>query len=417
LVALRYEETKQAEPPTPLPPPRNPRRLARTSSTSTSTTAPTSPVTVSPPRVPPPQEEHPLFRAQRPSLQSSSADEWKRDSGAPTSSTITLREEGAEDPAHPKTLDDIADTPSAYSDADDDEEIADPPAPPRTTLVNQVAPAPAPLTVCIPSRLENTEPIVVSPSSPSRRASLSQRLSKSFGIGPDGSKRLRRKKMLGTDRAAAQATPPEMEPERGSPRSPRSPKSPESLKLPPQATGPGPSSADREHPEDPLSSATPSDKSFAPITTPIPDESLWEDLGAVSFSKRGSIMFGGKNNLFKSLMMSAPAAKAHAPPADEHATSAAASPSGAQFTTTHDNAAPTEPHAGKTDEVARGFSADAPSVPSIRVSSMDVERESQKFVASLRSSLSIRSSPRRPAQSHVYYNYSSFGQFLVPATR
>ncbi|KAK3297660.1 uncharacterized protein B0H64DRAFT_339545 [Chaetomium fimeti] len=376
LVALRYEETKQAEPPIPLPPPRNPRRLARTQSTFTSSTAPTFPITVNPP----PQEVHPLFRAQRPSPPSRT-EEWKRDSGAPTSSSITLREEDAEDPVHQKILDDIADTPSVYSD--DEEEIVNAP---QSTLVSQFTPPP--LTVSIPPRPENLESIVSSPTqsvpSPTRRTSFTTKIGKSFGVGSDGSKRLR-KKNLGADRAAAQAAPPEMDPLRGSPRSPKSPK------LPPQATGPGvpgPSSADKEDPQTPFRSATTNDKSFAPINTPIPDDSLWEDFGALSFSKRGSIMFGGKNSLFKSLMMSTPDAKSNAPPADDqrrHATTTTASAATelqTPTTATDDN---NNGSVGKTDVTGAATEnprapppADAPSVPSIRVSSMDVERESQK---------------------------------------
>jgi hypothetical protein len=169
-----------------------------------------------------------------------------------------------------------------------------------------------------------------------------------------------------------------MEPVRGSPKSPKSPK------LPPQATGSRPSSAGKDkgqgQAESPLSSPTaPSIKSFAPITTHIPEDSLWDDFGAVSFSKRGSIMFGGKNNPFKSLIMSAPD--------DAHANASTSAPSQSEpaSTTTTDNVAATEPGAAKADETdataekpRAAPQADAPPVPSIRVSSMDVERESQK---------------------------------------
>ncbi|KAK4244422.1 hypothetical protein C7999DRAFT_17325 [Corynascus novoguineensis] len=398
LVALRYEETKRAEPPIPLPPPRNPRRLARTSSTSTSTTASVSPIIINPPRVPPPQEEHPLFRAQRHLQQAQAqlqthAEERKRDSGAPTSSTVTLREENAEGPVHPKIWNDVADTPSVYSNDGEEPPLVSP-------LV------PLPLTVRIPSRPEKNPAAAVgspssfaSPTSPTpslssssspRRASFTEKITNrvyKFGIGPNGSRRIR-KRMLGADRAAAQATPSAQEPERGSPQSPKWPQSPN--KLPPQAAVPGPSSTDRGHSKAPLSSATPPSanaKSSPPIiTTPIPDDNLWEDLPAVSFSKRGSIMFGSKSkkNRFKSLIMSTPDAKAHAPPPsgttadDEHAT---ASPAEAlQPRTINANATTTpETLAAKVDEITmRDVSADAPSVPSIRVSSMDVERESQK---------------------------------------
>lgn len=403
LVALRYEETKRAEPPIPLPPPRNPRRLARTPSTSTSTTASVSPIVINPPRVPPPQEEHPLFRAQRHLQQTQAqlqthAEERKRDSGAPTSSTVTLREENAEGPIHPKIWNDVADTPSVYSNDGEEPPLVSP-------LV------PLPLTVRIPSRPEKNPAAAVgspssfaSPTSPTpsqssssspRRASFTEKITNrvyKFGIGPDGSRRIR-KRMLGADRAAAQATPSAQEPERGSPQSPKWPQSPPN-KLPPQTAVPGDSSTDRGHSKAPLSSATtPSAnaKSSPPIiTTPIPDDNLWEDLPAVSFSKRGSIMFGSKSkkNRFKSLIMSTPDAKAHAPPPsgttttttadDEHATAPPAE--ALQSRTINANAATTpETLAAKVDEITmRDVSADAPSVPSIRVSSMDVERESQK---------------------------------------
>lgn len=378
LVALRYEQTKQAEPPILLPPPRNPRRLTRPPSTLTSSTGPTSPIVVSPPAVPipPPQEEHPLFRNQRPPSRRSQAEEWKRDSGAPTSSSATLREEYIGDPFNHKLLDDIADTPSVYSD-DEEEKIGGPPP----TSDHHVAPTQL-TTLSIPSRAERIrENIVESPThasskstSPARRTSFTEKLSRSWGIGPSGSKKLR-KMMLGTDRAAAQAAPPETAPQQAGP-----------------GVVPGPSSVNREHAEtDPLSSdSSPSEanKSFAPINTPIPDDSLWDDLGAVSFSKRGSIMFGGKNTLFKSRMMPSADAKAEAsapapaPSEDQHATP----------TTPHNVATPQVDHARKADTTdgagetdaaaekprAAPPQADASFVPSIRVSSMDVERESQK---------------------------------------
>jgi hypothetical protein len=128
-----------------------------------------------------------------------------------------------------------------------------------------------------------------------------------------------RKKMLGgSDKPAAALTlqgAPETGPTRGSPKSPkspRSPKSPKSLKLAPQPTGPGPANVNVSvsanandadgggQPGLPVSSATVAIKSFAPITTPIPDDGLWDDFGSLSFSNRGSLMFGGKSNPFKS---------------------------------------------------------------------------------------------------------------------
>ncbi|KAK4101486.1 RabGAP/TBC [Parathielavia hyrcaniae] len=368
LVALRYEQTKQAEPPIPLPPPRNPRRINRSPSTLTSSTAPTSPIIVSPPSIPPPPEEHPLFRTQRPSRPSQS-EAQKRDSGAPTSSSVTLREEHGEDSIDQKLLDAVSDPPSVYSNDSDVIERSDAPRT-RTTIHHQVAQPP--LTVSIPQYSGDTETAISSPtqqsptSSPTRRVSLTRKLSISFGIGADGSKRLR-KRMLSTDRAASQEeAPPEMEPGWGSPRSPKSPKSP---KRPPQPTRPTRSSADRgrvQSPEPLSSPTTPAiGPSFAPITTHIPEDSLWDDLGAVSFSTRGSIMFGAKNNLFKSLLMSAPD--------DAHATASAAAAS--------------EPPEHATVP-------DAQPVPSIRVSS---SRPSDPPSASSPAPQSDHANPTTPA--------------------
>ncbi|KAL2160022.1 hypothetical protein VTH06DRAFT_1677 [Thermothelomyces fergusii] len=413
LIALRYEETKAAEPPIFLPPPRNPRRLDRAPSPAfaSSTTASATPITVNPPVAPPPLEEHPLFRARRQSSrapQEHAVEKRKRDSGAPTSSTVTLWDEQTEDPVYPKIIHDAVDTPTVCPYDDEDPAIAHQQEQQR----HQYSPLP-PLTARIPLRPRHPEssggppppssvtppkppssPLLPSSSSSSsskspspRRTSVGERFGKGIGIGPDGSRRIRKRQLgANVNRAAAQTTPPGMEPERGSARSPSMAKSHPSVKLPPQRPGPGPASAEGAHAAAPLTSAaTPSAnaKSFAPIiNTPIPDDSLWEDLPTVSFSKRGSIMFGAKHkhNRFKSIMtMSAPDATAPAP------APAPAAPSTERQqpppTDDHEAAArqPETPPTAKAEETAsKHVSVDAPSVPSIRVSSMDVERESQK---------------------------------------
>ncbi|KAK3900472.1 hypothetical protein C8A05DRAFT_45693 [Staphylotrichum tortipilum] len=464
LVALRYEQTKQAEPPIPLPPPRDPRRMSRAPSTSTasSTTAtatsptarsvPTSPVVVVPPPVAPPREEHPFFRTTSISTKSSSTtnattrrrsrrrsqgagDEWKRDSGAPTSSTVTLREECAEeDPLnlghhhhhHHKLLllDDIADVASVYSRPRDkiahrpQTAVAQPPSQSQP-LSPSLSPSksksksksPRLLTVAIPPppAAADSASSPTGVSSPTRRTSLARKLSRSFGIGPDGSKRLR-KKMLGGDRAAPATGAPELaelaelppsgarqgtpgageaaaEPLRGSvkyagatsstpksPKPPKSPKSPKSHKL----------RRDQEQAQEQAdASASPL---FAPITTHIPDDNLWDDLGAVAFSKRGSIMFGGKNEggLFKSLL----AMSASTPTSTPASLSTANAPDGVNIAIDNmDKNMQQETKAAPSPaEVTMPTSADtcnattdkAAVAPPIRVSSMDVERESQK---------------------------------------
>ncbi|KAK4111235.1 RabGAP/TBC [Canariomyces notabilis] len=361
LVALRYEETKQAEPPIPIPPPRNPRRLLNR---SPSTTTSPSLIVVNPPPIPPPQEEHPLFRTGAlPQIE-----ERKRDSGAPTSSSVTLREDGAEDPLYQKLLADIADAPSSSS--------ADEQSPQLSPAIDSPF-APPPLRLSISHRTGESASEVTSPTQPDPQASptpqipLTRKLSKTFTIkSSSGSKRLR-KKMLGGDKVASQDAPPVTE--RGSPKSPKRPKSPKSLKspkspeLPPHSTG-FPSHEGEQDSE--------RSESFAPITTPIPEDSLWDELGNLSFSTRGSIMFGGKSKSpFNLLMMSTtttPAPGTVAAPEEQAAS------------TSHDLTDPKPDtaitnHADAITEKPRAAAhVDSLSVPSIRVSSIDVERESQK---------------------------------------
>ncbi len=471
LVALRYEQTKQAEPPIPLPPPRNPRRITRTPSTLTSSTARTSctactasttrsarststasttsrpsprssPIVIPPPASAPPQEQHPLFR--KPSVTPRpQGSERKRDSGAPTSSTVTLREEHAEDPVNTKSIslsDDIADTPSLYSADKISLDVG------RVALSTS---SPPPLSVSIPppdevvvavrksssssaassptqwptqplSPASPTSPALPksptspsTPPSPTRRTSLVRKLSKTFGINIGGDGNKLRKKMLGTDKAdkadradradraaPPQAAPPQAAPPepRGSPKPPKSPKSPKppkspksprlspllspwsSPKLPPHETGLRlvPRTVDRANAVDNANVKHDRDSPFAPITTQIPEvNNLWDDLGAISFSKRGSIMFGGKTDLLGSLLMSDNDYNDHdgSSPLPHPATKTASSSSPSSSPTPRETAAMAE------NPRARARAApqpDAPSVPSIRVSSMDVERESQK---------------------------------------
>ncbi|TEA12039.1 TBC domain-containing protein [Colletotrichum sidae] len=103
LIALRYEKTVQAEPPIPILtriPPRSPSVLTRRTSTSASSSfasPPTSPVVVV--VAPPAIEQHPAFRSRAPAADEAvDKHDWKRDSGlAPTaSSSDTIVEEGYE---------------------------------------------------------------------------------------------------------------------------------------------------------------------------------------------------------------------------------------------------------------------------------------------------------------------------------
>ncbi|KAK3989801.1 hypothetical protein QBC44DRAFT_77931 [Cladorrhinum sp. PSN332] len=401
LVALRYEQTKQAEPPIPIPPPRNPRRAAsyRPASTfSTSTSTPTSPTSIITPPLPPPREEHPLFRKQ-PSPRSES-EEWKRDSVlAPTASSVTLRDEFAEDPIRQK-LQDIIDEAPILTTAPHRPPAHDHPFSPR------------PLRVSIPrhrSAISTSENVLVSPvqpnsprpqpvpssiafGTPTRSPSFTEKL---FGIrSGGGSKKLKRKNMLGDNKDA------------GSPKSLKSPKLPKTSKSKSPQTPTTSANAGTE--------ASPTSSDFTPINTTIPDDSLWDDLGNISFSKRGSIMFGGENDPFgmmkamttptdndaattitttTSTTIAATSTTASATAAPESAdlqqhqspTTPQSAPHAPQSSATNDITTPESANADNAEEAtvtarkARSSSHGATTaVPSIRVLPVDVERESQK---------------------------------------
>ncbi|KAK1639559.1 TBC domain-containing protein [Colletotrichum phormii] len=102
LIALRYEKTVQAEPPIPILtrlPQRSlscsTRRTSTSASSSTFSSPPSSPVVVAPP---PAIDQHPAFRS-RAAARHTTVNDWKRDSGlAPTaSSSATIAEEDCED--------------------------------------------------------------------------------------------------------------------------------------------------------------------------------------------------------------------------------------------------------------------------------------------------------------------------------
>lgn len=381
LIAFRYEQTVQAEPPIPLPPPRNPLRTT----VRLSTTGTVVPITIIPPPVAPPQEEHPLFRTQpSPSVRS---EEWKRDSGlARSSSSATLREELEEDVVYQKILDDIADAPSVYSG--DEQSPSD--APSRVLDDTNAAPAPLRLpTVAVTVLPISPTATVESPGeplpspTPTRASSISKRLGlvKTFSIRSTGNKRLRKKTVSvdnfdlvkEMDRVAspdADATANGVV--RGSANTQE--------QQPPRVARPSPAKEDE--------TTRPSqavDSDFIPITTSIPEDGLWDDFSNLSFSKRGSLMFGGKTDPF-AMMMSKPAGdgaesspdaseSAAAPdPAPHAATDAAAAGprSGPAVTATSSEDAATE------EKPAARILEESASLPSIRVVSIDVERESQK---------------------------------------
>ncbi|VBB78054.1 Putative protein of unknown function [Podospora comata] len=414
LVALRYEQTKQAEPPIPLPPPRNPRRIMHRPASTIASSSPSSPITINPPPVPPPQEEHPLFRTQ-PSPRSP-ADEWKRDSGlAPTSSSVTLREEGAEDPGFQKFLEVIDDAASVYSSDEQQNGRKD------ASPILDIFPTP-PLRISIPPRRSESECApqdngIVSPSqttapaspvTPTRQTSLTKRIGQTLGLRSksEGSKRLR-KKMLGDDKAAAAtAEAGHGTAMRGVPgplKSPKLPVLPSSPTTPagapvlrgssnrgniPATLG---SSATATTPTTPTAPTTPAntgDTTFMPLDTPIPADSLWDDLGDLSFSKRGSIMFGGKSDPFKMLKAAGATSSAAAPATAtgketatplSTTTTTTKSPDAAATTVSSDRPPTDSDTITTTPEKTRSSTHTTTlSVPSIRVLPVDVERESQK---------------------------------------
>lgn len=406
LIALRYESTVQAEPPIPLPPPRNP--LRTTTRQSLRIAASLAPVPIVPRPVAPPQEQHPAFRV--PPSPDPSLDEWKswRDSGlARSSSSATLRNDYEDDVVYQKILDVIADSPT-FPDHDFSTAV---PSPVSSIGPDDAAPAPLKFTVAelrksVPAISADASPKTTTPSpspTPTRASSLSQRLGlgKAFSIRSAGKKRLQRKSAsvesfnvkMSTDRVASDdGTTGSGDKDDSRSPSPEFPKAP-----PPSARSPHAKEDDAGAGQ----SRTP-DMDFTPITTSIPEDDLWDDFNNLSFSKRGSLMFGGKTDPLSLFMKpKAPAsaeAKAEAAAGDATAplpvlatdpnpeqTAAAPPATGDNVTDSTAPPAPTpsSPSPPPTDATslepppARNLK-DSPSLPSIRVVSMDVEKESQK---------------------------------------
>jgi hypothetical protein len=494
LVALRYEQTKQAEPPIPIPPPKDPRRAARSSSvTNTNATTNSSPaaqtqssiiqtstptstltsnlVTIGPPRalllqlassppIPPPQEEHPLFRNQRRENPQTDYDARKRDSGAPTASTATLREEGVEDLVRLKILDGIDNSPVASPGFEkgeqpqqqqqqqrpqrpqqkppaiktrppvvEDQPLASPT--PKSPAVSAHPPS-SPVKDVQAAHTNNARPESPEGSAPTRKTSLVRKISVSLGMGSGsgagagagagagtgtgaggsasfstppkastGTHRLRKKSkphqpqlqhqddpnLNAADRAAPSPVQgrvsgsfPSQSPHSPIPLTPPSPQKETRASCSAAASAaPIPTLAPASSSPTATAAGDGASMSFAPITTPIPDDRLWEDVGNVSFSHRGSIMLlGGKKR-------SKPAHDNN----DDTTTdlhpqnSSSSSSSGAVAMATQSSDPAPATVAPQNDGPAETptpvpVQAGAPSVPSIRVSSMDVERESQK---------------------------------------
>ncbi|KAI0181409.1 TBC domain-containing protein [Hypoxylon sp. FL1284] len=290
LVGLRYDQTVQAEPPIPIPPPRSSRRPPpRPISCNTAR----APVVVPPPRPAPPTEQHPALRTI--SSPQSFEDARKRDSAhgvtTPTSSW-TIHEDSETDDEDPFTYESIQKlpevrplqlrtrsvSPSLYSYAHKEEVYAHHEEGERASESHSRASAPS-----ISPALSDGG--TVSPTSPTTPPSnFSKRFARSFSLRSNsskssGMKRLRKKSA--SDAPCVNPGYPLIGQDGTALNSPHSPSGPPNGRLSPAgSTGSG---------HDPHGSPV--------ILTSIPTESLLEDdfMTQLSFSKRGSIVFRTKH--------------------------------------------------------------------------------------------------------------------------
>ncbi|KFA81843.1 hypothetical protein S40288_01708 [Stachybotrys chartarum IBT 40288] len=299
LVGLRYEKTVAAEPPIPMAP-RSPLRAARPGSSSCSSL--NGPVVVSPPRpvVAPPTEDHPALRTSIPP-RTTAADAWKRDSGhAPTSAATTIYEEECEDelttrkgadlvviaPVSPTTTPQFVGSPPSV--------VEDVASVCSQVVSNQVLAAQQPTT---PARIPPRSP-VASVDSRARtlpehdRAKPPSKLAKSFSLRSISMSVLGRRSFsaehVPASTIAGALVPPLLW-------------GPSASQEPPEHRPRASSPFRKHHSQSPNHSVStsPNNKTvapFIPLAVSIPTDSLLDDdfLTGLSFSKRGSIMFGGQ---------------------------------------------------------------------------------------------------------------------------
>lgn len=421
LVALRYEKTVPAEPPIPLPP-RNPSRIPiRTPSTRSpapSSPSPSlyaaslssfshSPVVVAPPRSPlptiaPPTEQHPALRTPVPKPEKLALEGWKRDSGhAPTSnSSAAIREEDCEDgscsdvespspwTARIDALVKKGILSSTVQHVEHSRQEGRASSTFRRSMskgsVGSSRPTAAtacssPLMSCNTMTTASSEQLVSEQSLPS--SPKMKRLMKRFSVrssSSTASAKAGKLPVLISERSAVNTTPimhtePLM---RGSPQAPAS----TSQQPPPPTRSPinvepaspqswaSPKSFPETSPPPAPSSPVDPDLLFNPLGLCIPTDSLLEDdfMASLSFSKRGSIMFGGR--------------RVNALGLDGN------NDANVEVNTTFVPSSPDEPDAVvSTDSngvVDDGASSTTPSKllppPDIRVLTADIEKESQK---------------------------------------
>ncbi|KAK9769392.1 hypothetical protein AB5N19_00919 [Seiridium cardinale] len=406
LVALRYDQTTQAEPPIPIPPAKSPlryKRAAATRPTSCVSTPGPAPVVVTPPYPPPsgplplpPTEEHPAFRTL--STARTYIDDPKRDSGHATtlsSQAHTFYEESSEDDdpfpyekigsfRRPKFVPELLVPPlrirsssptSLYSDyqsrgysvdgTNNHSRTSIPLSSPGLSEANTVSP---------------TSPTTPPPNFPDKTSSSSIFSRRSFSFrsaGPSmkSTKRLKKKHQPQAVVEDHEETPA---------LSPKGAKTAASSPLvnvaPPPRNGDGHDGA-----------RSPNSPKLSGASAPDGDD-FADFVHQISFSKRGSIMLGGKRPSRHAATMSNDSGFAQREPAQEQrpprafplAPSVIPKPS-------LDGAAPSiivegdEPRRSVASERATTPPAGAPSSPnspqhppSIRLIPIDVERESQK---------------------------------------
>ncbi|KAL8288584.1 hypothetical protein RB597_000619 [Gaeumannomyces tritici] len=414
LVAFRYEQTVQAKPPIPVipVPPRNP---ARTTTRPISVASGTT-VIVAPPPISP-NEQHPAFRTRHDARPSSVADDGKRDSVlAPATPTSTIREECEDDPVffpghkvREPAVSILGDA-TGFTTRTSHETVASGAAAgarralstdiPTHALFESPRAAPIPTSPRLASG--SSSPISNPPVSLTRAAS--RKMARAFSLRPapgHQSNRLK-KKSLSKDMDEMDVAPPAAEnplssPSTGGDPAPLSPQSRGSsspaMSQKGQLLGLGGGANEDPCPPSPSHSHAQSDASeFLPITTDIPTDSLLEDdfLTQLTFSHRGSVMFGGKRAVGKPpktpTKSTPPRAMEPASPGTTTTSAAivvAVAPPSPETVT---GAAPPTPSSSRTNPTAGGSTQRSPpaptskmlETPNIRILAVDMERESQK---------------------------------------
>lgn len=413
LVGFRYEKTKPAEPPVPLPPSRNPLRtpsllsVARSNTTATNKTQSTSsssvssfsvsPVVVAPPTalaympsVAPPTEQHPALRSPLPA-NALGIQDGKRDSGhaATANSDSVIHEEDCEDDyeqqqylsekmnelaregAIPEAMEHIE-----YRDEDRALAVVDRAA---ASVAALHGPPPASPTANSPSSPQSDiqSRVFKQPVSPRK---LVKKTSTRFSV-------FRGRSSSEASGRAEEASPMESEPKplmRGSIATPAS-----SMHKPgqddhfSQQTALPPSGGLNAASNDTCSSSASAipdlDAQFAPLAISIPTDSLLDDafMTGFSFSKRGSLMFGGKR-----ATMATDGATDFSPSTtaalDHGNTSDTEMPDASLDQTVPEGVVNGRPSStvSATDTVNRTTAAQP--LPDIRILSPDIEKESQK---------------------------------------